>query len=445
MQKLLTEPFVRSARAADGRRLEVADLRCAGLSFRVTGGGAKSWSLRFRDPHTGKLTRATIGAYPDVSLHTARERALELRREVASGVNPVEKKRRDREESASRTFEVLAARYMIEHARRHKKTAEADQRNLNLHVLPHWRTRRFDGIGRGDVIALCEGLVAKGSPIQANRVQALISKMFSFALDAELVDANPCARLKKRSKERRATRVLSDDEIRLFWRRIGDPPNSARMGQALRLVLLTGVRVSELAGAEIREFERLHDADQAAWTIPAARSKNGRAHVVPLSEPARRIVADLIERAGVTEREGATARPLLALPGNPRRPIDGHALSVAMIRFGNALRSAKGGEGRGEPGVETWTLERPSAHDLRRTLATRLAALGVPAEDVSACLNHVRTSVTARHYDQYDRAREKRTALRMWAEEVSNLTGELNRCGAGTALGVASPPARSLL
>ena len=106
-----------------------------------------------------------------------------------------EKKRRDREEAASRTFEALAARYMIEHARRHKKTAEAYQRNLNLHILPHWRTRRFDGIGRGDVIALCEGLVAKGSPIQANRVQALISKMFSFALDAELVVANPCARL----------------------------------------------------------------------------------------------------------------------------------------------------------------------------------------------------------------------------------------------------------
>jgi integrase len=183
---------------------------------------------------------------------------------------------------------------MVEHACRHKKTAEADQRNLNLHVLPQWRTRRFDGIGRGDVVALCEGLVAKGSPIQANRVQALISKIFSFALDAELVAGNPCARLKKRSKETRATRVLSDDEIRLFWRRIGDPPNSARMGQALRLVLLTGVRVGELAGAEIREFDRLDDADQAKWTIPAARSKNGRAHVVPLSEPARKIVADLV-------------------------------------------------------------------------------------------------------------------------------------------------------
>jgi integrase len=69
------------------------------------------------------------------------------------------------------------------------------------------------------------------------------------------------------------TRVLSDDEVRLFWRRVGDPPNSKRIGQALRLVLLTGVRVTELAGAELKEFERLDDAENATWTIPAAPRK----------------------------------------------------------------------------------------------------------------------------------------------------------------------------
>jgi hypothetical protein len=80
---------------------------------------------------------------------------------------------------------------MTEHARRYKRTAEADQRNLNVHVLPNWRKRPFDGIGRKDVIALCEGIVAKGSPIQANRVQALLSKIFSFAVDAELMTDTP--------------------------------------------------------------------------------------------------------------------------------------------------------------------------------------------------------------------------------------------------------------
>jgi integrase len=313
---------------------------------------------------------------------------------------------------------------MAEHARRHKRTAEADDRALRLHVLPHWGARPFDSIGRGDVIALCERIVADGKPTQANRVHALISKVFSFAVDADLVAANPCARLKRRAKEVKGTRVLADDEIRLFWRRIGEAPNSVRIGQALRLVLLTGTRVTELAGAEFKEFDRLDDPDGAAWTIPASRSKNGRAHVVSLSGLAREIVVDLMKRAEQRAGGGGDLRYLLVSPAGAEKPIDGHALSVAMTRFGNALdvgnaeRNFSDEEGRA---IKTWAAERPTAHDLRRTLATRLAGLGIPAEDVSACLNHARKGVTATHYDHYDRAREKRRALALWAQHVAEL------------------------
>ncbi len=424
MRKLLTDVFARSAAPASFGRLEVSDLRCVGLTFRVTANGAKSWSLRFRDPRSGRLTRATIGSYPEISLQAARERAFDLRREIAGGVNPVERKREEREQASTRTFAALAERYMNEHARRHKRTADADQRNLDLHVLPHWRNRPYEAIGRKDVIELCEGVVAKGSPIQANRVQALLSKIFSFALDAELVSANPCARLKKRSKETTATRVLSDDEIRLFWRRIGDRPNSQRIGQALRLALLTGVRVTELTGAELKEFERLEDAEKATWTIPASRSKNGRAHVVPLSGLALSIVADLVKRTEASVAANSTARFLLPSPADPKRPIDGHALSVAMIRFGNALNAVTQREdvpGDDDRAIASWVADRPSAHDLRRTLATRLAGAGVAAEDISACLNHIRAGVTARHYDLYDRAREKRAALELWGRQVARI------------------------
>ncbi|THD45960.1 MAG: DUF4102 domain-containing protein [Bradyrhizobium sp.] len=233
LKRLLTDLFVRSAEPPPSGRLEVADTRCPGLTLRVTKGGAKSWSLRFRDPNSGKLTRATIGEYPSNTLQMARERALTLKREIADGINPVEKKRHDRANASMRTFQALAERYIAEHARRHKRTASADERSLRIHVLPRWAARPFDSLGRRDVIALCEEIVSKGSPIQANRVQALISKIFSFAIDAELVSVNPCARLKKRSKENVATRVLSDDEIRLFWRRIGDPPNSNRIGHTV--------------------------------------------------------------------------------------------------------------------------------------------------------------------------------------------------------------------
>ncbi len=424
MRKLLTDTFVRSIERPAKGRIEVTDLRCAGLTIRVTPNGAKSWSFRFRDPRSGKVTRATIGNYPDITLEKAREKGLALRREVAEGVNPVEKKRKDREDADSRTFQALADRYMTEHARRHKRTADADERGLRLHVLPLWRARPFDSISRGDVIALCEGIVAKGWPIQANRVQALISKIFSFALDSELVSANPCARLKKRSKETRITRVLSDQELRLFWRRIGESPNSARIGRALRLVLLTGVRVTEVAGAEIKEFDHLDDASSATWTVPGARCKNGRMHVIPLSAPALEIVTDLLKQANL--RAGGNGKPhyILESPINSEKPIEGHSLSVAMSRFGEALSTEMKGRPlkEGEAGaIASWVAERPTAHDLRRTMATRMAGSGIPAEDVSACLNHARKGVTATHYDHYDRAQEKRRALVQWAEQVGSL------------------------
>jgi integrase len=425
MQKILTDAFVRTVEAPALGRTEVSDLRCSGLVLRITPNKAKTWSLRFRDPKSRKLTRATIGAYPEISLEQARERGHTLRREIAGGINPVDKRRRDRDEAPRRTFQSLADRYVQEHARRHKRTAAADERALRLHVLPLWRMRPFAEIDRKDVIDLCEGIVEAGKPTQANRVQALISKIFSFAVDAALLSANPCARLKKRSKEMAATRVLTDGEIRLFWRRVVERPNSNRIGQALRLLLLTGARVTELAGVRLEEFDRLNEPDSATWTIPAARSKNGRKHVVPLSPAAAEIIGDLIAEA--KRRSGAKhAHLLFASPANEEKPIDGHSLSVAMTRFGNGLllddpdRQFTEEEGRA---IAAWKIDRPTAHDLRRTLATRLAGAGIPAEDVSACLNHAKRGVTAVHYDHYDRLREKRRALVLWAKKIVEVTG----------------------
>jgi hypothetical protein len=159
MRKALTDALVRNIAPPATGRAEVADLREAGLSFRVTASGARSWCFRFRDPRSGKTTRATIGRYPDVSLGKARERAEAMRKEVGAGANPVESKRREREMAASKAFKALADRYLDEHARRKKRSADADERNLRLHVLPKWKNRRFDEIARKDVIELVESLV----------------------------------------------------------------------------------------------------------------------------------------------------------------------------------------------------------------------------------------------------------------------------------------------
>jgi integrase len=165
--------------------------------------------------------------------------------------------------------------------------------------------------------------------------------------------------------------------------------------------------------------------------------KNGKAHVVPLSGLALSIVIDLLKLATALAGEHSHPRFVFVSPNDPKKPIDGHAFSVAMIRFGNALSVAADSKNYGFDEVRaitTWSTDRPSAHDLRRTLATRLAGSGIPGEDVSACLNHARRSITARHYDLYDRAREKRRAFDLWAEQVAGITREGDHSGAGSLI-----------
>ena len=101
----------------------------------------------------------------------------------------------------------LAERYLTEHSRRRKRSSAADERNLRKHVLPKWKGRRLAAIKRGDVIELLEGLVTDGKPTLANRVHSLISGIFTFAMDAAVVEANPCHRLKKRGVENVGRRV----------------------------------------------------------------------------------------------------------------------------------------------------------------------------------------------------------------------------------------------
>jgi integrase len=250
-----------------------------------------------------------------------------MRRSVAAGLNPVEEKRRERDESKTKTFRALADRYLEEHARRFKRSAATDERNLRLHVLPTWADRRYDTIQRGDIIALCEGMVVGGTPTNANRVQALVSSVFSFALDAGLVEANPCSRLRKRGVENVGRRVLTDEELRLFWLDIVKAPVSRTVGLALRFALLTAARVSETAQATRAEFHDLDEPTRAGWIVPAERCKNARAHFVPLSPLAREAVLEAM-------RSGNDGRYLFPSPTKKHQPIAGHALSVGMARFG---------------------------------------------------------------------------------------------------------------
>jgi integrase len=410
MAKALTDAFVKSVKTPANGRVEFADVRCVGLSFRVTPAGVRSWSFRFRDPRSGQSSRISLGPYPAVPLSAARELAEAQRRLLAEGKNPVEVRRQERVEAPQKTFEALATRYLAEHAERHKRprSAAEDRRNLELHVLPRWRNRRYEDLRRSDLIQLVEDLVKDDKATTANRVHALCSKIGSFAVDADLLIGNPFAGVKKRGQERIGRRILPDDEIALFWRKIVLPPVSRRVGLALRFALLTGVRAGEVVGITRAELEHIDDPERAAWTIPSDRAKNGRAHFVPLSSLARETLVSAMEL--VDEEE----RALFPSRWKGGTPITAHALAVAMRRFADQLKPSS-------PAAKSWRAEPPSPHDLRRTFATRLSSLGISKEDRDALLNHIRSDVGSKHYDLYERAREKRAALNQWADALHTI------------------------
>jgi integrase len=237
-----------------------------------------------------------------------------------------------------------------------------------------------------------------------NRVHSLISKIFSFAIDADLLEANPAARLRKRGVEKVGRRVLDDTEIRTFWPGIVLPPVSRQVGLALRLDLLTAARASEIAGACKSEFENLNDAERAAWLVPGERAKNKRDHLIPLAPQAVETVKSAIELSGDSDFLFPTR---LGRGG----PIDRHTLTVAMVRFAKSLKG---------PAAKTWQQEIPTPHDLRRTCNSHLAKMGISKEIRDRALNHI-TSLRdpeSKHYNLYEFQSEKRQALGKWAAEI---------------------------
>jgi integrase len=344
----------------------------------------KSWWFVYR-AH-GKPQWLLLGDYPTITLAKARALALTHRRAVkVDGQDPAAEKRAAKLPQPAVpgpfTFGDLADLYE-KWAPGTKKTWRADVSKLTRYLRPAWGDLPLKTITRAHVHELLDQLVANGMTVGVNRIQALISHLFTLALDRSLVDAHPAVRMMKRFKERPSNRVLTDAELRAFWQGLDAQPG--RAADALRLRLLLGQRGAETAGmlwAEINDAARL-------WELPGARTKNGRPHTVQLSDAAVALLAR--RRQGVPEDEPRV------FPGLTRSADDYRALGVI------------------HGGHYEWK-------DLRRTVATRLASLGVDEATIGRLLNHARHTVTAKHYNQHAYLDEKRRALELWDRELTRI------------------------
>ena len=371
----LTDQAVRSLRP-DTRQVDYWDVSPKNFGVRVSQAGRKTFIVRYRT--AGRYRRMSLGVYPIVSLSDARRHARQVLGEVASNDDPAQV-RQDARRAPS--FEALAALYLEKHARVKKKSWRQDRRVIENELLPKWRTLRASEIRRRDVRALVEGIAERPAPIAANRIRALISKIFNFGISREMVEFNPCSQLEQPASERRRDRVLTDAEICMFWTVLDNEP--PEIAAAFRLRLITaqrGVEVHNMCWKNV-------DLDKRWWTVPASDAKNGLPHRVPLSDLAIDILTGLRDR---TATDASAGIYVLAGARGPKRR------AAVSSRLG---------------------LDDFRGHDLRRTAASRMASAGVARLVIGKVLNHVENGVTA-VYDRHTYDAEKRAALDTWARDL---------------------------
>ncbi|MGI9364226.1 MAG: tyrosine-type recombinase/integrase, partial [Rhizobiaceae bacterium] len=389
---------------------------------RVTPAGVKSWTFRYRNL-AGHQKRVSLGKLSDVSLAEARKRVVSVRASVASGGDPALDMLSARDAAAEahgkETVADIGNWYFDEcRAGRHKPNAKAPKRAstlrtetlyFNKHIVPKLGKRKLADLTRASIQVFVNDLADNHSKSAARHCRVILHGIYAFAQRQDLTDkANPCQHVTVAAHTPRV-RVLSDAELKTIWQTLTPPVNvegapiSASVAYSVLLAMVTLQRRAEVTGTALSEIDR----EKRIWLLPPERTKNKRAHVVPLSP----LALDLIDRAlSVRSVESDYVFPS---PRNADQPINPQAMTRAFIRMKQALELGD---------------IRP--HDLRRTGATNLTGeeLGFPRFIVSQVLNHSgdtgNSAAVTSVYDRNEYLAEKRRALDAWAERLLEIVGK---------------------
>jgi integrase len=362
------------------------------LRLAVQESGHKSAIVRYRRPD-GRPAKLTFKDIPLTSLAVLRQAAAAAFVQLEQGNDP----------SPPRTATQLApplqddsierwvADFIELHARRKTRasTATKTEQQLRRLVLPAWRGRAVQSIRRRDVIELIEH-IAVDRPYLANRLHASLSKLFNWLCSRDVIPASPVVGVERPHKEQARDRVLTDTELIALWRACeGDSP----AGQALRLLFLTGTRLTEVS--DMRWSELSTDGD--LWQLLPLRTKNGKAHALPLASQARHIVAAM--------------------------PVIDDSDFVFTI---NGRNSINGNWGKAKKRISIRAGIDPASwrlHDTRRTCASGMQRLGIRVEVIERALNHVSGVYrgVAGVYQRDPLADEVRSAFQRWADHVEAL------------------------
>jgi integrase len=335
--------------------------RQRGFGLRI-GQTRKSWIFGYTTAG-GRERRMTIGEFPSWSTADARKQAGAMRRLVDTGGDPLGERQAERK---SPTFGTLLDDY-LDDARTRKRSWRSDRGIVEQYLRPRWEYRKAGSITRVELRELHREISKAGKRTRANRVLAIASAIFGFAIDQEMIEDNPTRGI-KRNPEVKRTRYLTPDELARLRGVLRAWPDQVA-ATAIRLLLLTGCRRGELLGARWGEF----DLAAGLWIKPASRTKTKREHRLPLSPVA---VAELqrLTRSNSSDF-------LFPNTANNRH--------WQQIRDWPAIRAAAG-------------LDDVRLHDQRHTAASMLVSAGNSLPIIGGLLGHSQPSTTARYAHLYD-------------------------------------------
>jgi integrase len=367
--------------AAKSGRVDHFDRSYPGLALRVSDTGRKAWVYFYRIKN-GKVVqrRMTLGTYPAMSVaeaHDAWRKAFDL---VQAGRDPAVADTKLPPMSVEGVVDEWLRR--DQGSNRSAKLVEARFKN---YVLPAWHGRLITDIDKRAALDLIEGIHDGGKPILANRIHAHLNRLFRWCVGRDIIEKNPLAQTERPAEETSRDRVLSDAELLKIWEAADTLHPTYR--DAFKLLILTGARKQEIS--ELRWNEIV----DGTITLEGDRTKTDTAHIIPLSSPARSIMA-VVTRS----------HPTYVFPTMHGGPITNWTRPKLQLDR--------------ESGVTDWTI-----HDIRRTVATGLQRQGVPLVVTETVLGH--TSGSRRGivgvYQRHDYATEKASALEAWGAHVMAL------------------------
>ena len=372
----LTDAFVRSLKPRE-KRYDVYDAQLAGYGIRVSPLGTKSWIVLSRNNQ--RKTRVTLGRYPQMSLNTARQRALVTLNAMAQG-----------EYKRTNSFELFSdalQEWYLRDQSTNKSFAQVEK-TIALHVEPYLKNFKIREIEKRDLLKIIDR-VGRKAPTQANRVLSFVKRFFTWCVSRDLLDVSPANGIAKFKTEQGRDRVLSPIELERVYQACDQLEYP--FGPLYKILLLTGQRLNEVAGMSWTEV----DFDNAIWTIPSERAKNKSSHLVHLSKPVLKELNALYEFSSsdlVFTTTGST-------------PVSGFSKSKRKLDHLS--------------GVTNWRL-----HDLRRSFATvTTETLGFEPPVVDRILNHVSGSVQgiAAVYQRGEYLKKRKEVLEGWANYLEGL------------------------